>query len=74
MVFFNVHDKIYKIRSLPRNNSGDNLIKNNLDSKIVQVSTKKCTKRSISPMGKRPIRAFNEANKFINIRKNIKIK
>ena len=74
MIFFNVHDKIYKIRSLPRNNSGDNLIKNNLDSKIVQVSTKKSTKRSISPMGKRPIRAFNEANKFINIRKNIKIK
>ena len=75
MVFFNIHEKIYKKRHLQRNNSGDNLKKNivknnsgiNLDGAANQ-------KRSISPYGERPSKAFNEANKFLNRRKNMKVK
>ena len=75
MVFFNIHEKIYKKRNLQRNNSGDNLKKNivknnsgiNLDGTVNQ-------KRSISPYGERPSNAFNEANKFLNRRKNMKVK
>jgi serine/threonine protein kinase len=64
--FFNIHDKIYKIRKLPRNNSGDNLKKNNKNM-IVNIPPEKTNvKRSISPTGERPSKAFNEANRFIN--------
>ena len=74
MIFFNIHDKIYKIRHFPRNNSGDNLSNKNINSNPGHIPIKKGFKRSISPRGERPIRAFNEANIFINRRKNMKIK
>ena len=74
MIFFNIHDKIYK-KHLPRNNSGDNLKKNkNNVNNVINLDGKVSHKRSISPMGQRPSKAFNEANKFINRRKNLKIK
>ena len=75
MIFFNIHDKIYKQRYLPRNNSGNNLNKNkNNVNNVILLDNKKNHKRSISPMGERPSKAFNEANRFINRRKNMKIK
>ena len=74
MVFYNIHDKIYKTKNLPRNNSGDNLHKKtNKNNNIVNLP-QKLHKRSISPMGECPSKAFNEANKFINRRKNLKVK
>ena len=75
MIFFNIHDKIYKLRTLPRNNSGDNINHNNKNiNNIVNLPVKGKYKRSISPMGERPSKAFNEANRFINKRKNMKVK
>ena len=75
MIFFNIHDKIYKLRALPRNNSGDNINHNNKNiNNIVNLPAKGKYKRSISPMGERPSKAFNEANRFINKRKNMKVK
>ena len=75
MIFFNIHDKIYKLRTLPRNNSGDNINHNNKNiNNIVQLPSKGKMKRSISPIGERPSKAFNEANRFINKRKNMKVK
>ena len=75
MIFFNIHDKIYKLRTLPRNNSGDNINHNNKNiNNIVNLPAKVKYKRSISPMGERPSKAFNEANRFINKRKNMKVK
>ena len=75
MIFFNIHDKIYKLRTLPRNNSGDNINHNNKNiNNIVNLPTKGKYKRSISPIGERPSKAFNEANRFINKRKNMKVK
>ena len=75
MIFFNIHDKIYKLRTLPRNNSGDNINHNNKNiNNIVNLPAKSKYKRSISPIGERPSKAFNEANRFINKRKNMKVK
>jgi len=75
MIFFNIHDKIYKLRTLPRNNSGDNINHNNKNiNNIVNLPVKAKYKRSISPIGERPSKAFNEANRFINKRKNMKVK
>ena len=75
MIFFNIHDKIYKLRNLPRNNSDDNLNHNHKNiNNIVNLPAKGKYKRSISPMGERPSKAFNEANRFINKRKNMKVK
>ena len=75
MIFFNIHDKIYKLRTLPRNNSDENLKHNNKNiNNIVKLPSKGKYKRSISPMGERPSKAFNEANRFINKRKNMKVK
>ena len=75
MIFFNIHDKIYKLRTLPRNNSGDNINHNNKNiNNIVNLPAKGKYKRSISPIGERPSKAFNEANRFINKRKNMKVK
>ena len=75
MVFFNIHEKIYKQRNLQRNNSGDNLKKNKVENNSgINIGTVASQKRSISPYGERPSKAFNEANKFINRRKNMKIK
>jgi serum/glucocorticoid-regulated kinase 2 len=75
MIFFNIHDKIYKLRTLPRNNSGDNINHNNKNiNNIVNLPVKGKYKRSISPIGERPSKAFNEANRFINKRKNMKVK
>ena len=75
MIFFNIHDKIYKLRTLPRNNSGDNINHNNKNiNNIVNLPVKGKYKRSVSPMGERPSKAFNEANRFINKRKNMKVK
>ena len=72
--FFNIHDKIYNKRKLPRNNSGDNLKKNNKNMIVNIPLEKKIVKRSISPTGERSSKAFNEANRFINRRKNFKVK
>ena len=76
MVFFNIHEKIYQKRNLPRNNSGDNLNNKNknITNNIINIEDKKIKKRSISPYGERPSKAFNEANKFIFKRKNMKVK
>ena len=75
MIFFNIHDKIYKLRTLPRNNSGDNINHNNKNiNNLVNLPAKGKYKRSISPIGERPSKAFNEANRFINKRKNMKVK
>ena len=77
MVFFNIHEKIYKQRTLQRNNRGDNLKKNKdkvENNSGINIGTVASQKRSISPYGERPSKAFNEANKFINRRKNMKIK
>ena len=75
MIFFNIHEKIYKKRNLPRNNSGNNLNKSKTKgNNIISLGGKIGMKRSISPCGQRPSKAFNEANKFINRRKNMKIK
>ena len=75
MIYFNIHDKIYKLGHLPRNNSDDNLNQKNKDiNSIVELPSKGKMKRSISPIGERPSKAFNEANRFINKRKNLKVK
>ena len=75
MVFFNIHEKIYKQRNLQRNNSGDKLKKNKVENNSgINIGTVASQIRSISPYGERPSKAFNEANKFINRRKNMKIK
>ena len=75
VIFFNIHEKIYKIRKLPRNNSGDLLTKNNKFQKIpIKIPLKDNQKRAISPTGVRPSKAFLEANSFIKKRKANKIK
>ena len=75
MIFFNLHEKIYKIKALPRNNSGDLPINNNkLQKTQINIPIKQGQKRAISPMGARPSKAFLEANSFINKRKINKIK
>ena len=71
MMFFNIHDKIYKVKQMPRNNSGDLPVNNNKFQKIpIKISVNPNSKRAISPHGARPSKAFLEANKFINKRKN----
>ena len=74
MIFFNIHDKIYKIRQLPRNNSGDIPTNNKLKQFEIKIPVKSNQKRAISPMGARPSKAFLEANSFMNKRKFNKIK
>ena len=74
MIFFNIHDKIYKIRQLPRNNSGDIPTNTKLQELEIKVPVKPNQKRAISPMGARPSKAFLEANSFMNKRKINKIK
>ena len=74
MIFFNIHDKIYKIRQLPRNNSGDIPTNTKLQELDIKVPVKPNQKRAISPMGARPSKAFLEANSFMNKRKINKIK
>ena len=74
MIFFNIHDKIYKIRQLPRNNSGDIPTNTKLQQLEIKVPVKPNQKRAISPMGARPSKAFLEANSFMNKRKINKIK
>ena len=70
MMYFNIHDKIYKIKQMPRNNSGDIKISNKYQQ--IQIPVKTTQKRAISPMGARPNKAFAEANNFINKRKRSK--
>ena len=67
MMYFNIHDKIYKIKSIQRNNSED-IPMNNKYQKI-QMTITPTKKRSISPSGERSSKAFVEANSFINKRK-----
>ena len=67
MMYFNIHDKIYKIKEMTRNNSGDIPIKNKYQD--IQLSIRPNLKRTISPMGARPNKAFGEANSFIYKRK-----
>ena len=67
MMYFNIHDKIYKIKPIQRNNSGD-IPTNNIYQKL-QMTISQPKKRSISPMGARSSKAFVEANSFINKRK-----
>ena len=75
MVFFNLHEKIYKTKQLPRNNSGDLPSKNSKFQKTpIKIPLKSNQKRAISPTGIRPSKAFLEANSFINKRKTNKIK
>ena len=76
MMFFNIHDKIYKIKQMPRNNSGDLPVKNKQQMQQIQIKipVKLNQKRAISPTGARPSKAFLEANSFINKRKINKIK
>ncbi len=74
MIFFNIHDKIYKIRQLPRNNSGDIPTNTKLKQFEIKIPVKSNQKRAISPMGARPSKAFLEANSFMNKRKFNKIK
>ena len=74
MIFFNIHDKIYKIRQLPRNNSGDIPSNTKLKQLEIKIPVKSNIKRAISPMGARPSKAFLEANSFMNKRKINKIK
>ena len=70
MMYFNIHDKIYKIKQMPRNNSGDIKVSNKYQQ--IQIPVKTTQKRAISPMGARPNKAFAEANNFINKRKRSK--
>ena len=75
MIFFNIHEKIYKIKQIPRNNSGDLPIKKKqLNDAAVKIPIKLNKKRPISPSGSRPSKAFLEANSFITRRKNSKNK
>ena len=71
MMFFNIHEKIYKIKQMPRNNSGDLPVKNKQQIQQIQIKipVKLNQKRAISPTGARPSKAFLEANSFINKRK-----
>ena len=70
MMYFNIHDKIYKIKQMPRNNSGDIKVSNKYQQ--IQIPVKTTQKRAISPMAARPNKAFAEANNFINKRKRSK--
>ena len=75
MIFFNLHDKIYKTKALQRNNSGDLPVNNNTFQRApIKIPFKQSQKRAISPIGARPSKAFLEANSFINKRKINKIK
>ena len=75
MIFFNLHEKIYKVKQLPRNNSGDLPVKKNqLNDAPSKIPVKINQKRAISPTGARPSKAFLEANSFIAKRKISKIK
>ena len=59
MIFFNLHEKIYKTKQLPRNNSGDLPSKNSKFQKIpIKIPLKSNQKRAISPTGIIPSKAF----------------
>ena len=73
MIFFNIHDKIYKIKQMPRNNSGDIKPTTKFQKLDVKIPLK-LKKRAISPIGERSSKAFLEANSFMHKRKIIKIK
>ena len=73
MIFFNIHEKIYKVKQMPRNNSGDLPVKKNkINDEPVKIQARINQKRTISPTGSRPSKAFLEANSFIAKRKNNK--
>ena len=67
MIYFNIHDKIYKINKMQRTNSGDIPISNKLQK--LQMTVKPNRQRALSPRGSKTIKAFVEANSFINKRK-----
>ena len=67
MMYFNIHDKVYKIKKMQRTNSGDIPISNKLQK--LQMTVKPNRQRAISPRGSKTIKAFVEANSFINKRK-----
>ena len=73
MIFFNIHDKIYKIKQMPRNNSGDIKPTTKFQKLDIKMPLKP-KKRAISPIGERSSKAFLEANSFMHKRKIIKIK
>ena len=74
MMFFNIHDKIYKVKQMPRNNSGDLPVNNNKFQKLEIKIPTKLKKRAISPIGERSSKAFLEANSFMHKRRINKIK
>ena len=74
MVFFNIHDKIYKIKQMQRNNSGDIKPSTKLQKLDIKIPIKLTKKRCISPKGERSCKAFLEANSFMKKRKINKIK
>ena len=73
MIFFNIHDKIYKIKQMPRNNSGDIKPTTKFQKLEIKIPTK-LKKRAISPIGERSSKAFLEANSFMHKRRINKIK
>ena len=68
VLYFNIHEKIYKIKQMPRLNTGNITV--NKKYQNMKIPIKPSLKRGISPMGAMPNKAFSEANNFINIRKN----
>ena len=74
MIFFNIHDKIYKIKQMPRNNSGDIKPTTKFQKLEIKIPIKMTEKRCISPKGERSSKAFLEANSFMYRRKISKIK
>lgn len=68
VLYFNIHEKIYKIKQMPRLNTG--IITVNKKYQNMKIPIKPGLKRGISPMGTMPNKAFTEANNFIIKRKN----
>jgi serine/threonine protein kinase len=68
MLYFNIHEKIYKVKRMPRLNTGRITV--NKKYQNMKIPIKPGLKRGMSPMGAMPNKAFTEANKFIIKRKN----
>jgi len=68
MLYFNIHEKIYKAKPISRLNTGNITV--NKKYQNMKIPLKPGFKRGMSPMGAMPNKAFNEANKFIIKRKN----
>ena len=61
--YFNIHEKLYKIKQMPRLNTGNITVNKKYQNKKIQINPS--LKRGISPKGALSCKAFTEAKRGI---------